>query len=188
MPMRRIFIRQRTTQVVARLFGERKPAAKKPLTDLQAFGVVMSVFVGLAAAGFAAFALLAWLAWERHEFGPKDLRYLLFVRGTLVERIGAVDARPGTLTYVGRGRDGTAPGYVHARYASSVEADALLARIVDRCRALGLQVKLQERTSSDGTRYASCGRTADDEFDVGIGVRAGSPTEVTMGQDIDDGL
>ncbi|MDQ8726236.1 hypothetical protein [Bradyrhizobium sp. LHD-71] len=186
--MRRIFVRQRTTQQdLVRLFGERKPKARKPLTDLQAFGVIMSFFVCLSAIGFATFAVLAWLAWERHEFGPNDLRYLVFVRGSLVERIGAIDAEPGTLVYEGQGRDGTAPGFVHAHYTSRVEANALLTRIAERCRSLGLQVKVQDRTSSDGTRYASCGRTPNDEFDVGIGVRAGSLTEVTMGQDVDDG-
>ncbi len=187
--MRRIFLRQRTTQDdLAKLFGERKPNARKPLTDLRAFGAVMSFFVCLAAAGFAAFALLAWLAWESHEFGPRDLRYLLFVRGTLIERVGIIDARPGTLVYGGQGRDGTAPGYARARYTSSIEASALLARLIDRCKALGLQVKVSDQTSPDGSRSANCGRAANDDFHVGITVREGPPTEVSMGEDLDDGL
>lgn len=187
--MRRIFLRQRVTQDdLTKLFGERKPKARKPLTDLKAFGAVMSFFVGLAAAGFAAFALLAWLAWESHEFGPKDLRYLLFVRGTLIERVGIIDAQPGTLMYGGQGRDGTAPGYARARYTSSVEAGALLARFIERCKALGLYVKLGDQTSPDGTRSTSCGREAKDDFHVGITVREGRPTEVTMGEDFNDGL
>lgn len=122
--MRRIFFRQRTTQGdLTKVFGARKPKAKKPLTDLQAFGVVMSLFVGLAAAGFAAFALLAWLAWESHAFAPRDPRYLLFVRGTLIERVG-IDAQPGTLVYAGQVRDSIARGYTRARRASSIEAGA----------------------------------------------------------------
>jgi hypothetical protein len=41
--------------------------------------------------------------------------YLLFIRGTLIERVGIIDARPGTLIHGGQGRDGNAPGCAHAR-------------------------------------------------------------------------
>lgn len=185
-PMRRIFRRQMTQDDLTKLVGERPRKVRKPLTDLQAFGVVMSVFVSLAAVGVAAFALLAWLAWESHEFGPKDLRYLVFIRGSLTERVGAIGAERGTVIYGGQGRDGNAPGYARARFTSAVEADALLARFADRCKVVRLQVRRGEQPSSDGNRWITCGRQADDEFALGISVRAGTPTEVWMGEDLED--
>lgn len=185
--MRRIFARQTTQQDLTKLFGERKPKARRPLSDLRAFGVFLSFVVGLAAAGLAVFVVLAWLAWDRHEFGPKDLRYLLFVRGSLIERIGILHAQPGTLTYVGQGRDGDAPGFVRAQYTAKVDADVLMARFLERCKALGLHGQAVGQTSSDGTRYASCGRWVGDDFEVGLGVSAAHPTGVTMAEDIDDG-
>jgi hypothetical protein len=188
-PMRRIFIRQKSTQDdLTKLFGERLPKSGKPLTDLRAFGVVVSIFVGLAATGVAAFLVVAWLAWESHTFGPKDLRYLVFVRGSLMERVGIIAAQPGTLIYRGQGRDGNAPGYVRAEYASPLEASALFARFVERCRLLGLQVKQRAQVSTEGERAASCGRRDDDDYHVHMSVLPGSPTKVFLGEDIDDGL
>jgi hypothetical protein len=187
--MRRFFIRERTTQDgLTKLFGARKPKVRRPLTDLQASGVVLSVFVGLAAAGVAAFVLLAWLAWESHEFGDRDLRYLVFVRGTLLERVGVIDAQPGTVVYGGQGRDGTASGLTSARYTSSVEGQVVLMHFADRCKAVGLRVTVREPEAGETFRIATCGRTANDEFPVGINVRGANPTEVVMIEYIDDGL
>jgi hypothetical protein len=187
--MRRFFMRERTTQDgLKKLFGERKPKVRRPLTDLQALAVVLSFFVGLAAAGFAAFALLAWLAWESHEFGGRDLRYLVFVRGTLLERVGVIDAQPGTVVYGGQGRDGTASGRASARYTSSVEGQIVLTHFVERCKALGLHVTVREPEAGETFRIATCGRTANDEFPVGINVSGANPSEVVMAEDIDDGL
>lgn len=187
--MRRIFIRERTTQDgLTALFGARKPNTRKPLSDLQAFGIVLSFFVGLAALGFAALALLTWLAWNSHEFGPRDLRYLLFVRGSLIERVGVIDAQPGTLVYGGQGRDGNAPGFVRAQYISPVEGKLLLIRFAERCRALGLHANVREPKPPEDVRSASCGRTADDDFPVYIRVSGGKATEVGMSEDLEDGL
>ena len=179
--MRRSFPRQMTQDDLTKLVGERPPKVRKPLTDLQAFGIVMSFFVGLATFGLAAFVLLAWLAWESHEFGPKDLRYLVFIRGTLIERVGTIDAQPG-----GQGRDGNAPGYARASYTSPVAAGALLTRFAERCKAVGLQVKVNDKPSSDGSRSMTCSRQAGDEFALGVSVGAATPTEVAMGEDIED--
>lgn len=185
--MRRIFLRQMTHDDLTKLVGKRSPKVKKPLSDLQAFGVVISIFVGLAAALLCMAALIAWLAWSDHTFGPRDLRYLVFIRGTLTERVGAIDAEPGTLSYRGTGRDGTASGYIRASYTSAVDATTLLTRFAERCRAVGLQhVKLNERVSSDGTRTLVCGRSADDEYALGINVSATMPTEVVLAEDIED--
>ncbi len=184
--MRRSFPRQMTQDDLTKLVGERPPKVRKPLTDLQAFGVVMSFFVGLATFGLAAFVLLAWLAWESHEFGPKDLRYLVFIRGTLIERVGTIDAQPGTVIYRGQGRDGNAPGYARASYTSPVAASALLTRFAERCKAVGLQVKVNDKPSSDGSRSMTCARQAGDEFALGVSVGAATPTEVAMGEDIED--
>jgi hypothetical protein len=168
--------------------GEHKLKIRKPLTGLKAFGLVASVFVGVAASGLAAFLVLAWLAWESHRFGPRDLRYLVFVRGTLIERVGTIDAQPGTVMYAGQGRDGNAPGYARAHYTSQVAADVLFARLLERCRSLGLQVREKGPASAEGERSASCGREADDDYHVHFSVRPGGPTEVFMGGDIDDGV
>jgi hypothetical protein len=184
--MRRIFPRQMTHDDLTRLIGERPPKVGKPLTDLQAFGVVMSLFVALATVGLAAFAVLAWLGWESHEFGPRDPRYLVFVRGTLIERVGTIDAAPGSVIYGGQGRDGNAPAYARARYTSPVAANALLARFAERCRAVGLQAKVDEQPASDGSRSITCGREAGDAFALGISVGATAPTEVLMDEDIED--
>lgn len=151
-------------------------------------GEVLAVFAGLAAIGLAGFLAVAWLAWKSHTFGPRDLRYLVFVRGTLIERVGAVDAQPGTLMYSGQGRDGNAPGYARARYTSLVSADVLYARLLERCRMLGLQIRERTPASSPGELSASCGRKADDEYHVHFSVRPSRPTEVLMGEDIDDGV
>ena len=172
---------------LTKLIGERPRKPKKPLTDLQAFGVVMSIIVGLAVTGLGAFVFLAWIAWGDHEFGPRDLRYLFFIRGTLTERVGTIDAAPGSVIYRGQGRDGTASGYVRASYTSPVEAGALLGRVAERCKAVGLpHVKQNEQASSDGGRTLVCGRGADDEYALGITVSGTNPTEVVMGEDIED--
>jgi hypothetical protein len=185
--MRRIFLRQMTHDDLTKLIGERRPKVKKPLTDLRAFGVVISILVGVAAVGVCAFALLAWLAWDNHEFGPRDLRYLVFIRGTLTERVGAIDAEPGTVSYRGQGRDGTASGYIRASYTSAVDGTALLARFAERCKAVGLpHVKLNEQPSADGGRTLVCGRNADDEYVLGVTVNPTKPTEVVMAEDIED--
>lgn len=184
--MRRIFLRQMTHDDLNKLLGDRPRKIRKPLSDLQAFGVVMSVFVGLAAAGMCMVALIAWLAWSDHEFGPRDIRYLVFIRGTLAERVGPIDADPDTVRYRGQGRDGTASGYIRVSYRSSVDGAALLARFADRCKAVRLQVKMSEQPMSDGRRGMTCGRTADDEYDLGIAVSMTSPAEVVMSEDIED--
>lgn len=186
--MRRI-LRQRANQDdVVKLFGDRKPKARKPLTDLQAFGVVMSLFVALGAVGVAAFAVLAWLAWDEHEFGENDPRYLVFVRGTLIERIGVIDAQPGTVVYRGQSRDGNAPPFLRARYTSSIGASELFERFAARCRELSLQVRPREQPSSDGARLLSCGVEGKDDFHAHISVRAARPTEVLMGEEFEDGF
>ena len=184
--MRRIFLRQMTHDDLTKLIGERPRKVKKPLTDLQAFGVVMSIFVGLAVAGLCTFVFLAWIAWGDHTFGPRDLRYLFFIRGTLTEHVGTIDADPDTLSYRGQGRDGTASGYIRASYTSPVEGTALLARFAARCKAVGLLVKASEQPLSDGRRAISCGRNADDEYDLGIAVSMTKPAEVVMAEDIED--
>jgi hypothetical protein len=184
--MRRIFLRQMTHDDLNKLVGERPRKAKKPLTDLQAFGVVMSIFVGLAAAGLGAFVLLAWIAWGDHEFGPRDLRYLAFIRGTLAERVGPIDADQSTVRYRGQGRDGTASGYIRISYTSPADGNALLARFADRCKAVGLRAQVDEQPMSDGRRGMTCGRTADDEFNLGIAVTMTKPAEVVMSEDIED--
>lgn len=187
--MRRTFLRRRPkSDEFTALFGEHPPKTRKPLSDLRAFGMVVSLFVGLATVGLAAFVAVAWLAWTSHSFGPRDLRYLVFVRGTLIERVGAIDAQPGTLMYTGQGRDGNAPGYARAHYTSQVAADVLYAHLIARCRTLGLQVKEKLRVLSGGEFAASCGRETDDEYHVHFSVRAGHPTEVLMGADINDGV
>jgi hypothetical protein len=168
--------------------GDLAPKNKKPLSTLKAFGVVVSVFAGLAAIGLAGFLAVAWLAWSSHSFSPRDLRYLVFVRGTLIERVGAIDAQPGTLMYTGQGRDGNAPGYARARYTSLAPADVVYAHLIERCRLLGLQIREKAREASEGESSASCGRGADDEYHVHFSVRSGRPTEVLMGADIDDGV
>ena len=167
---------------------ERAPKAGKPMTALKAFGAIVSLFAGLAVLGFAAFVALAWLAWSSHSFGPRDLRYLVFVRGTLVERVGAIDAQAGTLVYSGHGRDGNAPGYVRAHYTSLAAADVLYARLLERCRSLGLQIREKRQAAAQGELSASCGREADDEYHVHFSVRQSRPTEVVMGEDINDGV
>jgi hypothetical protein len=184
--MRRIFLRQMTHDDLNKLVGERPWKVKKPLTDLQAFGVVMSIFVGLAAAGLGTFVFLAWIAWSDHEFGPRDLRYLFFIRGTLAERVGPIDADQSTVRYRGQGRDGTASGYIRISYTSPVDGNALLSRFADRCRAVGLQVKMSEQPMSDGRRGMSCGRNAADEYDLGIALTLTKPAEVVMSEDIED--
>jgi hypothetical protein len=171
--------------------SERKREPKKPLTGLQAFGIIVACFVCLIAAAVAVLALLTWLAWNSHQFGPRDLRYLLFVRGTLIERVGIIDARPDTLVYGGQGRDGNAPGYARADYISPVEANALLARFVERCGALGLHAQVREHRAGETVRSASCGRGAADEFPVHMSVDLDGPAEATrvgMMQETDDGL
>lgn len=168
--------------------GKQAARVRKPQPALKAFGVVASVFAVLAATGLAGFWAITWLAWTSHSFTPRDLRYLVFVRGTLIERVGAVDATPGTLIYSGQGRDGNAPGYTRARYVSGIPADLLYARLLERCRSLGLQIREKDQSPSEGRRSASCGREADDEYHVHFSVRAGHPTEVLMGEDIDDGV
>jgi hypothetical protein len=184
--MRRIFLRQMTHDDLNKMVGERPPKVKKPLTDLQAFGVVMSIVVGLAATGLGAFVFLAWIAWGDHEFGPRDLRYLFFIRGTLTERVGTIDAAPGSIGYRGTGRDGTASGFVRTSYTSPAEGNALLARFAERCKVVGLpHVKLHDPLS-DGGRTLVCGRTADDEYALGITVSGKNPTEVVMAEDIED--
>lgn len=168
--------------------GEHVPNVMKPRTALKAFGVVVSLFAGLAAIGLAGFLAVAWLAWTSHSFGPRDLRYLVFVRGTLIERVGAIDAQQGTLMYTGQGRDGNAPGYARAHYTSLAAADVVYAHLLERCRLLGLQVREKARALSEGELSASCGRVADDEYHVHFSVRSGRPTEVLMGEEIDDGV
>jgi hypothetical protein len=184
--MRRMFLRQMTQDDLTKLVGDRPRKAKEPLTDLRAFGVLMSFFVGLAVVGFATFVLLAWLAWESHAFGPRDLRYLVFIRGTLIERVGIVHAEPGTVRYGGQGRDGDAPGHARAHYTSPVAANVLLTRFAERCRAIGLQVKLSEQPSPDGSRPMTCSRQTGDEFALAISVRTATPTEVLMSEEIED--
>jgi hypothetical protein len=185
--MRRIFLRQMTHDDLTKLVGERPPKVKKPLTDLQAFGVVMSIVVGLAATGLGAFAFLAWIAWGDHTFGPRDLRYLFFIRGTLTERVGVIDAEPGSLSYRGQGRDGTASGYIRASYTSAVDGNMLLARFAERCKAVGLKhVEVSAQPLPDGGRAMTCGRSADDEYSLGIRVGATTPTEVVMAEDVED--
>jgi hypothetical protein len=176
-----------TQDDLTKLIGERLRKPKKPLTDLQAFGVVMSIIVGLAATGLGAFAFLAWIAWGDHQFGPRDLRYLFFIRGTLTEQVGIIDAEPGSLSYRGQGRDGTASGYIRASYTSVVDGNVLLARFAERCKAVGLKhVELNAQPLPDGERAMSCGRSADDEYSLGIRVSATKPTEVLMAEDIED--
>lgn len=184
--MRRIFLRQMTHDDLTKLVGERPPKVREPLTDLQAFGVVMSIFVGLATAGLCTFALLAWIAWGDHEFGPRDLRYLFFIRGTLAERVGSIDADQGTVRYRGQGRDGTASGYIRISYTSPSDGNALLARFADRCKALGLTVQMDQQPMSDGRRAMTCGRSADDEYNLGIALSMTKPAEVVMSEDIED--
>jgi hypothetical protein len=168
--------------------GEYKPKIRQPLTNLQAFGVVVSLFAGVAGLGFTVFLALAWFAWETHRFGQRDLRYLVFVRGTLIERVGIIDAQPGTLRYIGQGRDGNAPGYLRAHYTSQADAEALFGRLLERCRSLKLTVREGDPAASEGERSASCGREAANDYHVHFSVRSGRPTEVFMGEDIDDGL
>jgi hypothetical protein len=171
--------------------GERGAKTKKPLTDLQAFGIIMLCFAGLATAGVAVLALGAWLAWNSHDFSPRDLRYLLFVRGTLLERIGVIDAEAATLRYGGQGRDGNAPGYTRANYKSKLEPVPLLTRFATRCEALGLRATWQEHRPGESFRTVSCGRLPDDDFPVHMSVDLDRPdglTRVGMIQDSDDGL
>lgn len=184
--MRRMYLRQMTHDDLSKLIGERRPKRKKPLTDLQAFGVIMSVFVGLAVLGLASFVFVAWLAWDDHTFAPNDLRYWAFIRGTLTERVGAIDAEPGTLIYRGRGRDGTAPGFIAAQYKSPVDAGALLERFAQRCRAVGLHAKVNKTPSSDGSRKLSCGRTAGAEYALYVSVEGAAPAAVFMSEEIED--
>jgi hypothetical protein len=62
----------------------------------------------------------------------------------------------------------------------------LLTRIAERCKAVGLLVKVNEQPSSDGSRGMTCSRKAGDEFALGVSVAATTPTEVMMGEDIED--
>jgi hypothetical protein len=106
----------------------------------------------------------------------------------VIERVGAVDAQHGTLMYSGQGRDGSAPGYTRAHYTSLAAADVVFAHLLERCRLLGLQTTEKAKTASEGELSASCGRAADDDYHVHFSVRSGRPTEVSMAEDIDDGV
>ena len=118
---------------------------------------------------------------------PRDLRYLFFIRGTLTERVGVIEAEPGSLSYRGQGRDGTASGYIRANYTSSLDGNVLLARFAERCKAVGLKhVEVSQQPSADGSRTMNCGRSAEDEFGLGITVSATKPAEVVMAEDIED--
>ena len=88
----------------------------------------------------------------------------------------------------GQGRDGNAPGYARAHYTSLAAADVLYARLLERCRSLGLKVNEKAHRSSPGELSASCGREVDDEYNVHFHVRKGQPTEVLMGEEINDGV
>ena len=101
-------------------------------------------------------------------------------------QFGVISPAPGSIAYRGTGRDGTASGFVRASYTSPVEGNALLARFAERCKTVGLpHVKLHD-PSSDGGRTLVCGRTADDEYALGVTVSGANPTQVVMGEDIED--
>jgi len=94
-------------------------------------------------------SLAFWAASDSWEFAGGGFRHWVFVKGSIVDRLGSVASDGAPIRYIVRLEEGTDPGEIAAVYDSDAQPVAVVQAYAERCLALGLPIE-REFVSPDG--------------------------------------
>jgi hypothetical protein len=119
---------------------------------------LVAFFAVVVGGPFLLLALAFWAADGSWDFeGNGNLRYWLFVKGSRLERLGAVEPT-GPLRYSVSLQEGTFPGWSVAQYDSRALPEAILDAYAEHCRAMALKITERTLPVADRAPNAVAGR------------------------------
>lgn len=112
-------------------------AARLPVLLFASIGGAILAIVALPV---LVIALGFWAADGAWEFEGTGMRHWLFVRGTRLERLGAIGAVEGPIRYSISLQEGTFPGWSVASYHTRAAPSAVAEAYAQLCRDEGLKI------------------------------------------------
>lgn len=144
--------------------------------------------VGLLSAAaviVAAFVAALFLV-DEHELKAGGPREWLFVRGTLIDRLGLVEPDGNAeIRYSTRRQAASEPASTTLRYESSKSATDVIEAYAKACAAQSLDVGRRDDTAAgkpEAERYLSCDGAAGDVYVTAAGKGSGSKVTVRVQQ------
>ncbi len=109
------------------------------------------LLVAILTSPVALVSLAFWAASHTWEFAGGGIRHWVFVRGSIVDRLGSVALDGAPIRYIVRLEEGTDPGEIAAIYDSGALPVAVVKAYAERCVSLGLPIE-REFVSPDGAQ------------------------------------